>query len=162
MTLIRFRLRTLLIVLAIGPALCYSIAVLSGTAAGRGAFSPDSLDYTWRSEVVLVGTDSPVVRSKWKHHDHELVRFLINKGYWTKSETNSPRWLFLFHSSSSWRDGESALHRSFFWKREFWMEWTNKHPQQATQFWPHVLALLRSGKEYQAVQLLNEVIHSPR
>jgi hypothetical protein len=157
----QFRLRTLLILLAVGPPVVFAIALVSGSSSGRGEFSPDTLVYRGRSEVLLCGTHVPVFRSQWRGYDHELVEFLIEKGYWDRSSTTAPRWIFLFHSSSQWRDGESAFHRSFFWKRKFWIDWTNKHPGQAAAFWPHILELLRSGDERQAVELLHEVLHSP-
>src|SRR5262245_18059651 len=157
----RFRLLTLLIVAALIPPLGYAFLVVSGSSGGRGAFSPDTLAYRVQSEVLLYGTTVPVFQSRWRNHDHELVKFLIDMGHWKPAETNTPRWLFLFQSNSMWRDGESSLHRAFFWKREFWIEWTNKHPKQAAAFWPCILDLQRSGDERQAIDMLHEVLHSP-
>lgn len=130
---------------------------LLGSSGGRGFFSPDTLEYRSQSEVLCLGTEIPLIRGSFEYHEHELVKFLVNKGYWQPKEVDQPRWIALFHWNHMWRDGESSFHRQFFWKKTQWVDWTNKNPEEAAQFWPRILELLRAGDEVQAVEMLYEV-----
>jgi len=151
----RFRLRTLLIAAAIGPLIFFLVAYLFSPAPGKGFFSPDSLEYRTQSNLQFFGTDVSWFHSPYQYHNQRLVDFLGSKGYWKPREaTSAGRWIFLFHSSSMWRDGDSSLHRQLFCKSDFWIEWSNKHPDEAAQFWPKVIELLRSGDELRATELL--------
>src|SRR5262245_29715665 len=150
-----FSLRNLLIATAVGPVIFFVVAYLLSPATSKGYFSPDSLEFRTQSDLRFFGTDVSWFRSPYKYHNQRLVDFLIGKGYWKPSEsTSARRWIFLFHSSEMWRDGENWLHRSLFWKSDFWIEWSIKHPDTAAQFWPNILELLRSGDETPAVELL--------
>src|SRR5262245_61120497 len=151
----RYGLRTLLIVTCACPLIFFLVAYLLSPATGKGFFSPDSLEYRTQSDLHFFGTDVPWFRSRYKYHNQRLVDFLKSKGYWKPSEAKSTRhWILLFHSSSMWRDGESSLHRRLFWKSDFWIEWSNNHPDQAAQLWPKVIELLRSGDELRATEFL--------
>ncbi len=132
------------------------ILTLLGRSGAIGFFSPDSLEYRSQSERLLLGTEIPLYRSPYEYHEHELVKYLTSKGYWTPRETDSPRWFVLFHWNQMWRDGESTFHRRFFWKTDRWIDWSNKNPDQAAKFWPHILELLRSGDEDLATEVLTE------
>ena len=157
----RYRLCTFLFITAMVPPSVLAIAIVFGSSGGRGQFSPDSLEYRSQSEVLLWGTKQSVYQSRWRYHNHTLIQFLVNNGYWHYSDIAENRWIFLFHSNSQWRDGESSFHRAFFWKDDFWIEWTNKQPEQAAVLWPRVLESLRLGDEQKAVEMLHEVLHSP-
>ena len=136
---------------------CIAALVLLGSAGGRAFFSPDTLEYRSQSETLIRGTKLPIFRSLYAYHKHDLVEFLISKGYWEPREAESPRWILLFQWNHMWRDGESTLHRCLFWKKAHWMEWSTKYPERAAQLWPRVLDLLRSADEDKVAELLNEV-----
>jgi hypothetical protein len=135
---------------------CLLAFFLLGSSGGRGFFSPDTLEYRSQSEVLLFVTEIPLYRSRYKYDKHELVDFLVCRGYWTAKDTRSPRWLCLYHWNDSWRDGESGLYRSLFQKRKFWIVWSEKNPQQAAELWPLVLDLLRSNEPDRATEFLRE------
>jgi hypothetical protein len=67
----------------------------------------------------------------------------------------------MFEWSPGTRDGESALQRELFWRRESWIEWSEKHPELAAVLWPRVLSLLRGDDrikgQFEAVTLLREI-----
>jgi hypothetical protein len=128
--------------------------LLLGSSGGRGFFSPDTLKYRSQAEVLCRGTKLPLFRWPFEYHEHELVKFLVDKGYWQPKEVGSPRWIFLFQWNHMWRDGESSFHRQFFWKKAHWIEWTNKNPEEAARFWPSILELLRGGNEDKVVEML--------
>lgn len=128
--------------------------ILVRCSGGRGFFSPDTLEYRSQTEILCPGIEVPLFRGSFRYHDHELVRFLIDKGYWRARKVDSPRWLSLFHCNRMWRDGESTFHRQFFWRKSDWIDWTNKNPNEAALFWPRVLELLRLDDEERAVELL--------
>ncbi|MBM4072802.1 MAG: hypothetical protein FJ271_28325 [Planctomycetes bacterium] len=130
--------------------------LLLGSSGGRGFFSPDTLEYRSQSEILCRGTELPLFRGPSKYHEHELVKFLVDKGYWQAREVNSAQWIFLFQWNHMWRDGESSFHRQFFWKKAHWIEWTDKNPEEASRFWPRILEMLRGDNEEKAVEMLYE------
>ncbi len=131
--------------------------LLLGSSGRRGFFSPDTLEYRSQSEVLCRGTSVPLFRGPFEYHEHELVKFLVDKGYWQPKKIDSHRWIFLFQWNDMWRDGESSFHRQFFWKKAHWIEWTNKNPEGAARFWLRILELLRGDNEEKAVEMLYEV-----
>lgn len=130
--------------------------LLFGTSSTAGYFSPDTLEYGAQFETRCCGTGILLSRGRFERHEPELVQLLVSKGYWQAKATFSPRWIFLFHWSQAWRDGESSFHRALFWREDFWMEWTNKNPDAASEFWPKILELLRNGKEDEATEMLQD------
>lgn len=135
----------------------YLASYSCGTSGAIAFYSPDTLEQASRFEVRCRVTGALLYRGPLRLHELDLVRFLVGKGYWKKSETDTPYWIPLFHWNHAWRDGESDFHRAFFWHKKYWMEWTNKNPDAAAQFWPKILDLLRNGKENEATELLQEL-----
>lgn len=50
--------------------------------------------------------------------------------------------------NKQWRDGQADIHRQFGSQAEFWIDWTDKHPDVANRLWPVVLRILRSDFEH--------------
>lgn len=144
--------------LLISVGIYLAAIMLLGSSGGQGFFSPDTLEYRTHSEILLLGTQIPLYRGSFEYHESVLVKFLIDKGYWNARSVDSPRWLILFHWNHSWRDGESTFHRLFNWKKDDWIEWTAKHPDDAARFWPRILELLRSGNDESACEMLHETL----
>lgn len=55
-----------------------------------------------------------------------------------------------------WRDGYTFFQHEFFRYKVHWIEWTKSHPQEAAQFWPQILKLLRADEHEKAGELLGE------
>lgn len=124
---------------------------------GRGFFSPDTLEYRTQSERLILVAEIPVYRSAYRYDSHELIDYLVAKEYWSPQPAPEPRWIFLFHWNRSWKDGESGFHRRLFWRKDFWIEWTEKHPERAAEVWPRVLELLRTDGESEVERLLGDI-----
>lgn len=140
----------------------FAVLMFSGSSGGRGYFSPNTLEYRTQSETLCLGTGIPLYRGPSEYHQHELVTLLVDKGYWRPKPVASPGWIPLFHHNSMWRDGESRFHRQLFWRKNEWIEWTNKNPEEAARFWPQILELLRNDSQQQATDLLQERLNTIR
>ncbi|MBE7464613.1 MAG: hypothetical protein HS116_14140 [Planctomycetes bacterium] len=149
--------RRLAFALSASSALLWTALWISSGLGGRGFFSPDTLEYRSQSERTVFATEIPLYRSAFRYDSHELVNYLVEKGYWSPRPASEPRWIFLFHWNRNWKDGESCFHRSFFWRKDFWMEWTEKHPERAAEVWPQVLELLRAGRDAEVARLLVDI-----
>ncbi|GMV84070.1 MAG: hypothetical protein AMXMBFR7_52540 [Planctomycetota bacterium] len=149
--------RRLAFALSASSALLWTAIWLSSSPGGRGFFSPDTLEYRSQSERTVFATEIPLYRSAYRYDAHELVDYLVAKGYWSPRPASEPRWIFLFHWNRSWKDGASGFHRRFFWRKDLWIEWTEKHPERAAEVWPHVLELLRAGRDAEVARLLEDI-----
>lgn len=147
-------------------ACCTIIALMAGTYGlcsqyGRGAriwFSPDTLETLVQRELVLPIFEVPIYRSRVEASERTLILYLVDGGYWTpqysdKSPILIERW------NMQWRGGESAF-VSALWRDRELIEWTEKHPEFARQFWPEVLNRMRSNPlalHYETAVLLRVV-----
>lgn len=121
-------------------------------SGGLHDFSPDTLETSSRSEILLPLTDLPIYRSPRSSYRYDLVQYLIEYGYWSPvPESGSPirvsRW------NTQWRDGQSDLHRQFAWYADDWIAWTEQHPELADVLWPEVLAMLRSEDDLRLMRV---------
>lgn len=110
-------------------------------------FSPDTLHTRYQAEKLLPGTGIPIYRSGFHPAPSPLVDYLVRKGYWKPATTASPRWILTSHSNEEWKDGQSHLHREFYWHDEQWIEWSEQNPTKAAELWPQVLNILRNDLE---------------
>jgi hypothetical protein len=149
-------LKRFLRVMAIVAGGYLAAIVVLGREGGRGFFSPDTLEYRGQREIVCFGTQMPLFRGEFEYHEDELVAHLVSKGYWQPREVDSPRWLPLFRWNRTWRDGYSDFQMEFFRNTKHWIEWTNENPEDASQFWPRILELLREGSDEEAALMLHE------
>ncbi|HEX5104934.1 MAG TPA: hypothetical protein VFV87_14035 [Pirellulaceae bacterium] len=106
-------------------------------------FSPDTLQSRYQVEKLFPGTRIPIYRSGYRESESQLVDYLIRKGHWKPIATKSPRWVLTSHSNSQWKDGQSYVHKEFFWRDEKWVDWSEKNPKRAAVLWPQVLSILR-------------------
>jgi hypothetical protein len=118
---------------------------------GRGAeiyFSPDTLELKSRSELRAPLFGFHIYRSSFKPLGHyQLVEYLINKGYWKPNQTSEPRWIWIYGWNDQWSLGYGPLSRHLSKFREFWMDWTEKHPEFAAILWPRVLEQIRDRSQ---------------
>lgn len=113
--------------------------------SGRIYFSPDTLDTKSQSEILLpFTTDVSIYRSQFEYYRWPLAEYLVQKGYWSPRTAKEPTWLLTYHWSDQWKDGNTDLERNLAWKRQFWMEWSDEHPELAKVVWPWVLKALRT------------------
>jgi hypothetical protein len=122
-------------------AILGAIAATTGRGA-RGEFSPDTLDIRLQRELLFMLTDTPLYQSSFEYYQNDLVRYLIEQGYWSPRDVAEPRWIQIFHYNVFWRDGGSRL----FQRPESWIEWTEQNPRLAAVIWPQVLRVLRNEK----------------
>lgn len=149
--------KRLLKILAILATVYLAIYFLFGSKGGRGFFSPETLQSRSQSEILFAPPGIPLYRSAYDYHQLEMVKFLIDEGYWKPIETAEPRWIVLFHWNEMWRDGYSDFYRQFISSKHYWMEWSKTHPQEAAKFWPRVLELLREDNQEQVMEMMFEM-----
>ena len=81
------------------------------------------------------------------------------KGYLGDQYTGNARW-HLVHGSKTgvrgWNGDAKDAYRSF--KREHWIEWSDKHPEHARYLWPKIVAFTR-GERYGLVRFYFQQLH---
>jgi hypothetical protein len=147
---VAFPVRYLLVLAVVAVTVCVLCGVAVVFASGsRGFFSPDTLETRTQRELLLPMTELPLFRSRYEVHRYKLVDYLVAKGYWAPNAAATPRWLPVFHYNEQWRDGHSNFHSQSSWtmKSQQWIDWSEENPEVASELWPRVLAVLRSGNE---------------
>ena len=136
------------------------LLLFAGRTGSRSYFSPETLETKYHSLYGYVGVSLPGTAHTYRH---ELTEYLISKGHWKASGTNEPQWLSTYTWDTGSRGGYSLIGRHLFRKDNDWIAWSERHPQRAAVFWPHVLVMLREeGERGQSTvaQMLYDVQHA--
>lgn len=135
----------LVVLVLVVVALVGVIAVTTGRGT-LGEFSPDTLETRSRREWLFMPTETPLYRSGYDYYQNDLIRYLVDRGYWSPREVSEPRWVSIYRYNACWRDGWSMLQHDVFRHPEKWIAWTEENPRLAAVIWPQVLRVLRDEK----------------
>lgn len=108
-------------------------------------FSPETLKVRTQREWRLLGI--PLASSGSQLYRPELVEYLVAEGYWQPTHARSPRWIARVDvaSTSSWHLESHPLHEEFA-ESQFWITWTEEHPELAAEVWPTVHQVLQQNQ----------------
>lgn len=120
--------------------------MLFSTRGGLTYFSPDTLESRYQSERLVPLLQIPIYRSGFGYYRKDIVNYLIEHDYWQPNDVEHPRWIPASHWNDAWRDGYSALGREL-GRSEYWINWSDSHPELASIVWPLVLRALRELPE---------------
>jgi len=98
--------------------------------SGRGTlieFSPDSLEFRERSEVLFWGTDLPVYRGAPECKGTALTKHLVEKGHWQPDRRVGPRWRRVRRFSEMFRSTSSPILGILVTEADFWIARTEEN-----------------------------------
>ncbi len=134
---------SLLLALVAVPLFAFGEAWWS--SGGVCKFSPDTAEFRYEREWILLGGNGPSFRSAPIRERGKLMEFLIAKQYIRPLATDNPRWLLVYHANPAWKDGQTYLYYGLLRNQVESIQWSEENPELAESFWATGFALLRAN-----------------
>lgn len=128
--------------LLIPPAIAIMLSFLLTRPGGRGEFCPQTLEMRTFKVRVISLTPIEIHRSEENVYTPEICRFLVEQGYWTKSE-DTKHWLHAFFWTDLTCRSRDSWYRDIVCHEDEWISWTKENPEWAKVFWSQMLRALR-------------------
>jgi len=124
-------------------------------------FSPDAFQHRMYHRYSFMGR--PITRKIYEDKKWALDEYLHRKGLIPPSDLGEPRWWLVQcfdHGRSDWgslgKGYDICLRlQTFPSERDYWVPWSEKHPDIAKVLWPQVVVALREDQLEEAVRLLS-------